>query len=64
MWWKHSENKPSKRFTVKFGNEGIKRLKEVAKKVKVNKTTCRRAASTLEITYYGFVLLLKENWRN
>lgn len=60
IWCKHSKNKRSKSFTAKFGDEGIKRLREVAKKVKADKTTCRRAASTLGITYYEFVSLLKE----
>jgi DNA-binding transcriptional ArsR family regulator len=44
----------------KFGDEGMERLKEVAKKAKAGRMTFRQAASTLGITYYEFVSLLEE----
>lgn len=44
----------------KFGDEGMKRLKDIAKKTKNGKMTYRQAASTLGITYYEFVSLLEE----
>lgn len=45
-------------YKAKFGNEGIKHLKEVSEKAKAGKMTFRQAASTLGITYYEFVSLL------
>ena len=47
-------------YKAKFGEEGMKRLKEAARKVKAGKITYRQAASTLGITYYEFVSLLEE----
>lgn len=47
-------------YNAKFGDEGMKRLKEVAKKAKSGKMTYRQGASTLGITYYEFVSLLEE----
>lgn len=47
-------------YRAKFGDEGMRRLREVAKKVKAGKMTYRQAASTLGITYYEFVSLLEE----
>ena len=47
-------------YRAKFGEEGMKRLREVAKKAKAGKMTYRQAASTLGITYYEFVSLLEE----
>jgi DNA-binding transcriptional ArsR family regulator len=47
-------------YKAKFGDEGMKRLREVSKKVKAGKMTYRQAASTLGITYYEFVSLLEE----
>jgi DNA-binding transcriptional ArsR family regulator len=47
-------------YRAKFGDEGVKRLEEVAEKVKAGKMTYRQAASTLGITYYEFVSLLEE----
>ena len=47
-------------YRAKFGDEGMRRLREVAKKAKAGKMTYRQAASTLGITYYEFVSLLEE----
>jgi DNA-binding transcriptional ArsR family regulator len=47
-------------YRAKFGDDGMKRLREVARKVKAGKMTYRQAASTLGITYYEFVSLLEE----
>jgi DNA-binding transcriptional ArsR family regulator len=47
-------------YRTKFGDEGMKRLREVAEKVKAGKMTYRQAASTLGITYYEFVSILEE----
>ena len=47
-------------YRAKFGDEGIARLRDVAKKAKAGKMTYRQAASTLGITYYEFVSLLEE----
>jgi DNA-binding transcriptional ArsR family regulator len=44
----------------KFGDDGMKRLGEVARKVKAGKLTYRQAASTLGISYFEFVSLLEE----
>jgi DNA-binding transcriptional ArsR family regulator len=47
-------------YRAMFGDEGMKRLREVAKKVKAGKMTYRQAASSLGISYYEFVSLLEE----
>jgi DNA-binding transcriptional ArsR family regulator len=47
-------------YRAKFGDEGMKRLSEVAKKVRAGKMTYRQAASTLGVTYYEFVSLMEE----
>lgn len=47
-------------YRAKFGDEGMKRLNEVAGKVRAGKMTYRQAASTLGITYYEFVSLMEE----
>jgi DNA-binding transcriptional ArsR family regulator len=47
-------------YRAKFGDEGMKRLREIASKVKAGKMTYRQAASSLGITYYEFVSLLEE----
>lgn len=44
----------------KFGDEGMKRFNEAARKVRAGRMTYRQAASTLGITYYEFVSLLEE----
>jgi len=44
----------------RFGDAGMKKLREVTAKVKSGKMTFRQAASTLGITYYEFVSLLDE----
>jgi len=44
----------------RFGDDGMRRLGEVAEKVNAGKMTYRQAASTLGITYYEFVSLLDE----
>jgi DNA-binding transcriptional ArsR family regulator len=44
----------------RFGDEGMKKLREVVAKVKAGRMTFRQAASTLGITYYEFVSLLDE----
>jgi DNA-binding transcriptional ArsR family regulator len=47
-------------YKAKFGDEGMKRLREVVMKAKAGKMTFRQAASTLGISYYEFVSLLEE----
>jgi DNA-binding transcriptional ArsR family regulator len=47
-------------YSARFGDEGMKRLREVAEKVKAGRMTYRQAASTLGISYYEFVSLLEE----
>jgi len=47
-------------YRAKFGDEGMKRLNEVAGKVRAGKMTYRQAASTLGVTYYEFVSLMEE----
>ena len=47
-------------YRSKFGDDGMKRLREVAEKAKDGKMTYRQAVSTLGITYYEFVSLLEE----
>ncbi|MGA3061386.1 MAG: helix-turn-helix transcriptional regulator [Candidatus Bathyarchaeia archaeon] len=47
-------------YKAKFGDEGIKRFREVSKKAKAGKMTYRQAASTLGVTYYEFASLLQE----
>ena len=47
-------------YRTRFGDDGIKRLNELAEKVSAGKMTYRQAASTLGITYYEFVSLLDE----
>jgi DNA-binding transcriptional ArsR family regulator len=44
----------------RFGDVGMRKLREVSAKVKAGKMTFRQAASTLGITYYEFVSLLDE----
>jgi hypothetical protein len=48
-------------YRARFGNEGMKRFREVSRKAKAGKMTYRQAASTLGITYYEFVSLLEES---
>ena len=47
-------------YKTRYGDDGMKRLSEVAEKVNAGKMTYRQAASTLGITYYEFVSLLDE----
>ena len=47
-------------YKTKFGDDGMRRLREVAEKVNAGKMTYRQAASTLGVTYYEFVSLLDE----
>ena len=47
-------------YRAKFGDEGMERLRDVAKKAQAGKMTYRQAASTLGITYFEFVSLLEE----
>lgn len=47
-------------YKTRFGDDGMKRLGEVAEKVNAGKMTYRQAASTLGISYYEFVSLLDE----
>ncbi len=47
-------------YTARFGEEGLARFREVAKKARAGKMTYRQAASTLGISYYEFVSLLEE----
>ena len=47
-------------FKTRFGDDGVKRLGELAEKVDAGKMTYRQAASTLGVTYYEFVSLLDE----
>ena len=47
-------------YKAKFGEDGVKRLRDVAEKVHAGKMTRRQAASTLGISYFEFVSLLDE----
>jgi DNA-binding transcriptional ArsR family regulator len=47
-------------YRARFGQEGLIRFIEVAKKARAGKMTYRQAASTLGISYYEFVSLLEE----
>jgi hypothetical protein len=47
-------------YEAKFGNEGMKRFRQITDKVKAGQMTYRQAASTLGVTYYEFVSLLDE----
>ncbi|HJX24371.1 MAG TPA: winged helix-turn-helix domain-containing protein [Candidatus Bathyarchaeia archaeon] len=47
-------------YRAKSGDEGLKRFREVMKKVNAARMTYRQAASTLGISYYEFVLLMEE----
>jgi DNA-binding transcriptional ArsR family regulator len=47
-------------YRARFGESGMERLNEVAKKLKTGGMTYRQAASTLGITYYELVSLLDE----
>lgn len=47
-------------YRSRFGEEGMRRFSEVARKVKAGNMTYRQAASTLGITYYEFVSLMDE----
>jgi len=47
-------------YKARFGNEGMKRFRQMTDKVKAGQMTYRQAASTLGVTYYEFVSLLDE----
>jgi hypothetical protein len=47
-------------YKTRFGNEGMKRFRQITDKVKAGHMTYRQAASTLGVTYYEFVSLLDE----
>jgi DNA-binding transcriptional ArsR family regulator len=47
-------------YKTRFGNEGMKRFRQITDKVKAGNMTYRQAASTLGVTYYEFVSLLDE----
>ncbi len=47
-------------YKTRFGDDGMKRLGEVAEKVNTGKMTYRQAASTLGVTYFELVSLLDE----
>ncbi len=47
-------------YKTRLGDDGMRRFREIAERVKIGKMTYRQGASTLGITYYEFVSLLDE----